>query len=578
MPNYGNTGGKSIIMDGQNFAYGMTQEIVGTGGQFFMPSVGDIINVPLPDELSGYTRNNPYHIQEIDTANGVFIGCYPSMGSNADLRSVGKTEDVPITNVCIYYLNNGVQSVWGSTLQFFLYGVERKTLTNLVETDTISAPVLQTEFNITVISGKNGGFIDSSHYNPLMLHLVGQVNIKEKYKMTLTTEKQLVALNTTKCGSDLLGSIDKYYELWGYRFAIPLTYAINGVPQAPQQDDNPMPYPSGGGGGGGGYGGSNEPDTFDPLPPIGAVGSGFLQLYSPNQTELSLLGQYLWSDNLLDNIQKIYTDPMDYIVTLNIVPCPVDIAGTKSVYIGGLNSGVTMTYLSSEYVKVNLGQIYVPEYYGSALDYAPYTKATITLPFVGSHSINIDEIMGSYVEVEYNINVFNGSAVAMVKIMKNLSGGDANNLSNVLYRYPCNVISTIEINSKNYSNIVGGMLKGVATAGIGLVSGGMGVALGTLATSGLNVAGTKPTFDRGSGYSGSSGIMSNRFASIVLERPIQSYAQNFNHYEGLPSNITSKVKNLKGYTEFESIEMKGLTCHETEKREIEQILKSGFYA
>ena len=145
-----------------------------------------------------------------------------------------------------------------------------------------------------------------------------------------------------------------------------------------------MPSPSGGGG----FDGHSENDTFPPLPSLGSTGSGFVQLYNPTTSELQALGGYLWSNDFLDNIAKIFQDPMDLIITLNVVPCAPPIFNTSRVYIGSLDTHIDMQRISSEYVAVNCGRVTIPEYYGSALDYAPHTKISLLLPFVGVVPLN----------------------------------------------------------------------------------------------------------------------------------------------------------------------------------------------
>lgn len=330
-----------------------------------------------------------------------------------------------------------------------------------------------------------------------------------------------------------------------------------------------------GGGNGGYYGGGGDEIPIPNLPSYGAVGSGFTTLYNPIPSELTQLGSYLWSKDLFDNISKVFQDPMDLIVTLNVVPVPVPISGYSEVNIGSLDTGVAMAKLSSEFVQVNCGTVYVGENFGSALDYSPYTKISLELPYVGVVQLNADEVMGSYVTVVYNCNVLTGGSVAFVHINKS----DSNGVNSVLYNYPCNIVYPIEISAKNYASIFKGVESSILTAG--MTAGATGSVAGAIAggiTSGINTMTSKADTQRSGSFSGASGYVGHKVPYLIIERPIQSYPSKFNHYEGNPSNITETIGNLKGYTEFESIELNTLACNEDEKKEIEQILKTGFYA
>ena len=54
----------------------------------------------------------------------------------------------------------------------------------------------------------------------------------------------------------------------------------------------------------------------------------------------------------------------------------------------------------------------VPHKYNSYLDYAPYTKAEIFLPFIGFCPLNINDIMGKSVDITYNIDLLSGVCTA----------------------------------------------------------------------------------------------------------------------------------------------------------------------
>ena len=216
------------------------------------------------------------------------------------------------------------------------------------------------------------------------------------------------------------------------------------------------------------------------------------------------------------------------------------------------------------------------------MDYAPHTKISLLLPFVGVVPLNVDECSNSTLEVQYNISVFTGNAMCFVKVTKfdaqgTNGDGSVGAMSNVLYSYPCQISNTIEISSKNYSQFYSNVIGGIGKTALGAASGGVGKALGEGAQSAINTMSTKPTIERSGGASGTAGILGERIPKVIIERPIQSYPSNFNQYEGLPSNITATVGSLRGFTKFEKIEMKGLKCSQNDIDEIETLLTEGIY-
>ena len=395
---------------------------------------------------------------------------------------------------------------------------------------------------------------------------------------TLFTNREWVAPETWTSPSYKVGGFGDVWLMHTQFFIMSEDGALK-APDTKEGEPTPsMPSP----GGGGGFDGHSENDTFPPLPSLGSTGSGFVQLYNPTTSELQALGGYLWSNDFLDNIAKIFQDPMDLIITLNVVPCTPPILNTSRVYIGSLDTHIDMQRVSSEYVAVNCGRVTIPEYYGSALDYAPHTKISLLLPFVGVVPLNADECSNSTLEVQYNISVFTGNAMCFVKVTKfdahgtNINGS-VGAMSNVLYSYPCQISNTIEISSKNYSQFYSSVIGGIGKTALSAVTSGGSKALGEGAQSAINTMASKPTIERSGGASGTAGILGERIPKVIIERPIQSYPSNFNQYEGLPSNITATVGSLRGFTKFEKLEMKGLKCSQNDIDEIETLLKEGIY-
>ena len=74
------------------------------------------------------------------------------------------------------------------------------------------------------------------------------------------------------------------------------------------------------------------------------------------------------------------------------------------------------------------------------------------------------------------------------------------------------------------------------------------------------------------------GVLQSFTPYLLITRPIQSYPQNYQHYHGLPSNITSKIGDLEGYTQVAAIELDdipGITP--TEIAMLHETLTTGFY-
>ena len=570
MADYGATGGNAVEMyDGSIITFG---NFARAGSKGFFTSVGTTLDVTYPSndnslafQRAGYSSKNPHILAQIDERN--FFGEYIDVYSSS---SIGPTS--LSTFVGVYFLNDD--------------GTYKRVMQNVVLPSKYNASVFGLNKTEDLASScckitfaKDPFFKEKKNPQGLCFfsYYIPNKPIFDS-NGSLFTNREMVAPETWTSPSYKVGGFGHDW-LMHTQFMIMTEDGTYKAPDTKEGEPTPsMPSPSGGGG----FDGHSENDTFPPLPSLGSTGSGFVQLYNPSTSELQALGGYLWSNDFLDNIAKIFQDPMDLIITLNVVPCAPPILNTSRVYIGSLDTHIDMQRVSSEYVAVNCGRVTIPEYYGSALDYAPHTKINLLLPFVGVVPLNADECSNSTLEVQYNISVFTGNAMCFVKVTKfDAQGTNANSsvgaMSNVLYSYPCQISNTIEISSKNYSQFYSAAIGGIAKTALGAATGGVGKALGEGAQSAINTMASKPSIEHSGGASGTAGILGERIPKVIIERPIQSYPSNFNQYEGLPSNITATVGSLRGFSKFEKIEMKGLKCSQNDIDEIESLLTEGIY-
>ena len=334
---------------------------------------------------------------------------------------------------------------------------------------------------------------------------------------------------------------------------------------------NPDPYGPGGesstGGGTGTFSDTSTPIPVPSLPSISAVDSGFITLFNPNLTELNALATYMWSGGFdISTFRKIFADPMDCILGLSIVPVAVPNGGLAPVNVGNNATGLSMTKAGAQYVAVDCGTITINEYWGSYLDYSPYTKAEIYLPYIGTHALNIDDIMGKSVHVVYHVDILSGACTAYVQC------GDT-----VLYEFIGQCASSIPISGKDWTNVINGVLGIAGSIGSMVATGGASapMAVGAIASSAVNAL--KPNVEKSGSMSGTGGMMAVQIPYLIVTRPIQALPRGQNAMEGYPCYVTMSLNSVVGYTEVESVHLTGLTCTSDELKEIEELLKGGVY-
>ncbi len=329
---------------------------------------------------------------------------------------------------------------------------------------------------------------------------------------------------------------------------------------------------------GGGDGAFIDPDATDgaeipDLPTISAADLGFITMYNPSAAQLKSLSDFMWSGAFdLVTYKKLFSDPMQSIIGLAIVPVQPSIAGAKNVMFGTIDSGITMNYLSTNYVQMDCGSVSIDKYVGCFMDNDPYTKISIYLPFIGIRQISADDCIGRSLHVVYNIDVLTGACACFIEV----SG------KGVLYSYNGSCITNVPLTAVNFSGAIQNAVSAIGSA-IGIAAGmATGAApvtamsIAGLATSAANTAlNSKPQVQRSGNLGGSAGIMSIMTPYVIIERPRMSVPNKIEEYVGQTSNITMYLGDCKGFTMCDYVHLDNLNATSEEIVEIESMLRSG---
>lgn len=351
-----------------------------------------------------------------------------------------------------------------------------------------------------------------------------------------------------------------------------------GEPSDDPYSGDDSPYEPGGENGGDGDG----VDPYDPGddipypddPDIGLSDSGLLGLYIPSSTQLHLLGGYIWSQNFVDSLVKsVYADPMDVIISIGVVPFNIPAAGTRDVKVGDRTASFAETtvrsdYPASDYFNYDCGTVKLESTIGCYLDYQPYTKGHIFIPFVGFVPLDVDYYMGKTIGLKYKVELITGTAVAILT---------AN--GKVMQHFTCNVKMLIPLTSANATQMWDSLLKTTMAAGALVATGGAagGVVLDSgpaaMSASGpvpaweltsgsisnkdaaniTNGIVTKPNFQKSNPHGVSGGfVASKQKPYIIVERPNMQLPANQGQYTGYGAYATKKLSDLRGFTRVSS--------------------------
>lgn len=289
------------------------------------------------------------------------------------------------------------------------------------------------------------------------------------------------------------------------------------------------------------------------------VGNLF-RVYNLSVVNLSELSSFLLDPSFTSSVSKLFNDPMDYLTSLVAIPFSGFTGSNETISIGSVESSITAQRLNNFIADLDCGEIEFEEYFGTFMDYSPYTRVTLYLPMIGYVDINVDAFQNDKLLLNYRIDVLTGQCVAF---LSNSKGLVASYNGNCAYHIP--------LRSRDYSQMISGIANTAASTLIGGVSapsfnGALNGALNFKPAGSVTTAGS---------FSGNCGVLTNRKPYIIIERPSISVPKSYGHNIGYKSEITEKLSNLHGFTTVKAIHLDNVIATAEEKDELESLLLSG---
>ena len=325
-----------------------------------------------------------------------------------------------------------------------------------------------------------------------------------------------------------------------------------------------------GGGTGGNYGATPDPIPIPGLPSIGIMDTGMATMWTPSTAEVQALADFLWSDDFFDNIIK-NCNPIENIIQMGVVPFDTSsLAGVaKNVLVGNVDTEVSMTPLTAQYIQLDFEELSLTEEFTSAMDYEPNTTMLCYLPMVGVFKVAAYEVYGATLRLVYNVDLFSGDFACFLYCIKGP-------LTSVLYEHTGNLMLQMPITGANYNSYYKSLVKN----GLGVIT---NAASGNWAGAAENLVDAAMSIDsvdvqRTGDYRGAQGALGMEIPFIIVTVPVQHYpGSEYQKTQGFPCYMTRKLKNLTGFTKVASVKDNTVSATDEEKREIERLLKEGVY-
>ena len=342
--------------------------------------------------------------------------------------------------------------------------------------------------------------------------------------------------------------------------------------------------------GGNGYGIPNDEPIPEPaLPTISSLNLNMTRMYKCTKEQINAFWAWLNDEDTQISNNLFGNDPLQGVIGVNICPVEIEATGNPEIVFLGNHSGVFAPRVTDQFQDIDCGTMTLDAFMGNTyLDFAPFTSLKCIIPYVGAIELDPDDVMPSInpktgklqkkqLQLKLRLDVLTGVCVAHLYVNGSLhyeAGGQIN--------------IPVALTQKDYSeigNAVRGAVSNVAqsiaqSTAMGAMTGGMGGAAvgigGTLIASGMQVALSKPRYTYvQAGAGASAAFLGIDRPFVLIEIPKLARPLHDEKFFGMPSYITGKIKDFHGYSKYKNPHIDTLTCTETERDEIVNLLSNG---
>lgn len=346
--------------------------------------------------------------------------------------------------------------------------------------------------------------------------------------------------------------------------APPITGVEDAIPPTISIGDSPLPiFP--------------VPGKFPSIVPTS--GSGLIHVYNPTPEEMIAFGHWLWTTYADTSIQKLWNNPFDGVISAHELYATPSTDGKDNIRSGFLVCPTQAALVRQRYTEINCGSLVVPEWYNNYLDYAPYSKAHVYLPFIGIVELDVDDIVGHGVNILYHVDAYNGSCIAQITVAKS-------DYTNTVYQFSGNCAVDMPLAGGSQAAIRAGLI-GAAATGISSVVGGLaslltgnvggaisGVSYG-LGNAVTQAVSQKSSVQHSGTFGASYGAMGIKKPYIIIRRPIQKQVLNYNAEYGFPAHKRVVIGQCQGYLRVREVHVQSPTATVEERRRIDELLREG---
>ncbi len=167
---------------------------------------------------------------------------------------------------------------------------------------------------------------------------------------------------------------------------------------------------------------------------------GLITVYRPTKDELTAISKSRWvkvelqpavtSSSgvvLIYNLQEEYIDTAKYVVSLLKLYCKLEPDSRDKLYFGPYDMHMECDIIGNDIITLDCGTVMIKGTHGNSIDYDE-TDIQAYLPFIGFISLSTADFMDKEIQLQYQVNVINGDALAVFR-----NNGD------VIASFGCNI-------------------------------------------------------------------------------------------------------------------------------------------
>lgn len=315
------------------------------------------------------------------------------------------------------------------------------------------------------------------------------------------------------------------------------------------------------------------------------VAQGFISRWCSNYGIFTNLETALANITLFNDINYLFSNPSDAFVSFMAFPFDVEtycwqggVALQSNVRLGKHDLGFAETIIPTSNFYRNIGKLKIERKFNNFLDFAPYTKIELYVPYCSIVTLDTNVVMGKEIRLFYSVDFGTGGCTCYIATYENENDVDED--GNVIMVVNGQVGFEIPLGSTNKNEQAKQMLANALS-----VAGGTIVSIVTenpsmlLATAFGGIKNTlsakQERIQKGGAVGGYQALVSPTKAYLI-RTTLKPLDVDYAHEKGLPLMETRNLSTLKGFTRVEDVHLDGFAiATSSELDEIENLLNVG---